>query len=308
MAPVEVAVGVVVRPDGRVLLGQRVAGKPYAGWWEFPGGKLERGESVGDALARELHEELGLERVRSTPWVVRTFTYPHATVRLHFRRVEHWRGDPVSREGQAFAWFDPVRVDCAPLLPATVPVIAWLRWPAVVTVGAEVPDGSALHVLELSDDDEGALDAAFRRARAAARANGGHLLVSSRHPASYAAAADGLLVRAADVERWSVRPAFARVLCETPARASVTGDPPAPAWVPDAWVRPTRSPPEPAPDPAPPPEQAGDAHRWPDPGQATVPVLARPSAVPGGAADLAAWRRAGYHGVMIPGTRAGPDA
>ncbi len=126
-APIDVAVGVVIRRDGAVLLGQRVPGKPYAGWWEFPGGKLEAGESVEHALARELHEELGLEVNCSLPWVVRGHAYPHATVRLHFRRVVDFTGEPSSREGQAFVWRSPWAIDVAPLLPATVPVIGWLR-------------------------------------------------------------------------------------------------------------------------------------------------------------------------------------
>jgi 8-oxo-dGTP diphosphatase len=124
---VEVAVGVVLRDDGAVLIGQRVPGKPYAGWWEFPGGKLEAGESVADALARELNEELGLEAVESAPWVVRGHAYPHATVRLYFRRVRRWRGEPQSREGQALVWRPPGAVDVAPLLPAAIAPIGWLR-------------------------------------------------------------------------------------------------------------------------------------------------------------------------------------
>ena len=126
-APIDVAVGVVIRGDGSVLLGQRVPGKPYAGWWEFPGGKVEPGESVEQALARELHEELGLNVNASLPWVVRDFVYPHATVRLHFRRVVDFHGDPASREGQAFVWRSPRSIEVAPLLPASVPVIGWLR-------------------------------------------------------------------------------------------------------------------------------------------------------------------------------------
>jgi 8-oxo-dGTP diphosphatase len=127
VAPIDVAVGVVIRGDGSVLLGQRVPGKPYAGWWEFPGGKVEPGESVEQALARELHEELGLNVNVSLPWVVRDFVYPHATVRLHFRRVVDFHGDPASREGQAFVWRSPRSIEVAPLLPASVPVIGWLR-------------------------------------------------------------------------------------------------------------------------------------------------------------------------------------
>ena len=96
----QVAVGIVFRDDGTVLLGQRLVGKPYAGWWEFPGGKIEAGESVEQALARELNEELGLVVHRSTPWVVRDHVYPHASVRLHFCRVTEWSGTPESREGE----------------------------------------------------------------------------------------------------------------------------------------------------------------------------------------------------------------
>lgn len=121
----EVAVGVLVRADGRFLLAQRPAGKPYEGYWEFPGGKLEPGESVEAALARELHEELGLDITASTRWHVLEHDYPHAYVRLHFCKVTGWNGDPVGREGQAFSW-ETVPVTVEPLLPATIPVVQWL--------------------------------------------------------------------------------------------------------------------------------------------------------------------------------------
>jgi 8-oxo-dGTP diphosphatase len=121
----EVAVGVLVRPDGRFLLAQRPAGKPYEGYWEFPGGKLEPGETVEAALARELHEELGLDVMRSERWHTLEHDYPHAYVRLYFCKVTDWVGQPVGREGQAFSWqYAPV--DVGPLLPATIPVVAWL--------------------------------------------------------------------------------------------------------------------------------------------------------------------------------------
>lgn len=122
----EVAVGLIFDRDGRVLLGQRPAGKPYAGWWEFPGGKLEAGESVAAALARELHEELGIEVRSSQPWIVREHSYPHARVRLHFRLVFDWTGEPVAREGQAFGWTRPDAIDRKPLLPATEPILSML--------------------------------------------------------------------------------------------------------------------------------------------------------------------------------------
>ncbi len=125
----EVAVGVVFRDDGAVLFGQRLAGKPYAGWWEFPGGKLEAGESVEQALSRELHEELGLTVIESVPWVVREFNYPHAHVRLHFQRVTRYLGEPQSREGQQLRWQPIAALDVQPILPAALPVIEWLRLP-----------------------------------------------------------------------------------------------------------------------------------------------------------------------------------
>jgi 8-oxo-dGTP diphosphatase len=129
----EVAVGVLIREDGAVLYGQRPDGKPYAGWWEFPGGKLEAGESVEQALKRELFEELGIEVTRSVPWVVRTFVYPHAHVRLHFQKVLQWEGAPSSQEMQSLRWLasgeSPEAV--SPMLPAAIPVIGWLNQPRV---------------------------------------------------------------------------------------------------------------------------------------------------------------------------------
>lgn len=102
---VEVAVGVLIREDGRTLLSSRPEGKPYAGYWEFPGGKLEKGETVHQALARELNEELGLAVSYSTPWFVKEHRYPHAHVRLHFRRSHDFAGTPVPKEGQQCGFY-----------------------------------------------------------------------------------------------------------------------------------------------------------------------------------------------------------
>ena len=100
----DVAVGVVIRPDGSLLLGQRPDGKPYAGWWELPGGKLEPGETVLEALARELKEEVDIDVTASTPWVTHIHAYSHATVRLFFCRVTAWTGEPRGLESQALQW------------------------------------------------------------------------------------------------------------------------------------------------------------------------------------------------------------
>ena len=121
---VDVAVGVLIDERGRFLLTSRPAGKVYAGWWEFPGGKLERGESVVAALARELHEELGIDVVDARPWQVTRMDYAHARVRLHFCKVLAWRGELQMREGQAMAW-QTLPVTVAPVLPGTLPVLAW---------------------------------------------------------------------------------------------------------------------------------------------------------------------------------------
>ena len=121
---VDVAVGVLIDERGRFLLTSRPAGKVYAGWWEFPGGKLERGESVVAALARELHEELGIDVADVRPWNTTRMDYAHARVRLHFCKVLAWRGELQMRERQAMAW-QVLPVTVAPVLPGTLPVLDW---------------------------------------------------------------------------------------------------------------------------------------------------------------------------------------
>ena len=121
---VDVAVGVLIDAEGRFLLTSRPEGKVYAGYWEFPGGKLESGETVEQALRRELHEELGITIGRVEPWQVEIVDYEHARVRLHFCKVFDWTGDFEMREGQAMAW-QALPVDVAPVLPGTLPVLRW---------------------------------------------------------------------------------------------------------------------------------------------------------------------------------------
>lgn len=121
----EVAVGILVRADDALLLTSRPAGKPYAGYWEFPGGKLEAGETVEQALRRELIEELGITIGPATVWKVTEHDYPHALVRLHWCIVREWTGDFEMREGQAMSWEQlPLQVE--PVLPGAFPVLAWL--------------------------------------------------------------------------------------------------------------------------------------------------------------------------------------
>ena len=121
---VEVAVGVLVRADGAFLLTSRPAGKAYAGYWEFPGGKLEAGETVEEALRRELEEEIGITIGAAVPWKVELVDYPHALVRLNFCKVFEWTGDLQMREAQTFSW-EQLPVQVQPVLPGTVPVLDW---------------------------------------------------------------------------------------------------------------------------------------------------------------------------------------
>lgn len=122
----EVAVGVLLREsDGALLITSRPAGKPYAGYWEFPGGKLELGETAEQALRRELIEELGVTIGPAEVWKVTEHDYPHALVRLHWCKVTQWSGEFEMREGQQMAW-QQLPLDVRPVLPGAYPVLEWL--------------------------------------------------------------------------------------------------------------------------------------------------------------------------------------
>lgn len=157
---IEVAAAVIERPDGSFLMACRPEGKPYAGWWEFPGGKVEAGESARQALDRELHEELGIEVEEAWPWLNRSFVYPHASVMLRFFRVTRWRGEPHPHENQALEW---TRLDAAgmidrtgtalpalsPILPANGPILKALRLPLEYAISEAAKLGSAVFLQRL---------------------------------------------------------------------------------------------------------------------------------------------------------------
>jgi 8-oxo-dGTP diphosphatase len=130
---VEVAVGVLMNDVGAVLLGQRPVGKPYAGYWEFPGGKIESGESLFAALSRELLEEIDVLINDAEEFMVLEHDYPHAYVRLHICLVKSWQGQPRGLENQALGWLnikDVDQIDIAgfdPVLPATLPILEKLK-------------------------------------------------------------------------------------------------------------------------------------------------------------------------------------
>jgi len=125
----EVAAGILIDESGRYLLGQRPEGKPYAGYWEVPGGKIEKGESVFQALKRELHEELGIDIQSSEELTVLEHDYPHAYVRLHVSVIRNWSGTPKGCEGQALSWeiLGAEKPSVEPLLPAAWPMLERLK-------------------------------------------------------------------------------------------------------------------------------------------------------------------------------------
>ena len=129
---VDVAVGILLDAQGCCLLTTRPPGKVYAGYWEFPGGKLEAGETVEQALRRELHEEIGVTIGPAQPWRESLVEYPHGRVRLHFCKVREWQGDMHMREGQRYSW-ETLPVQCQPVLAGTVPVLTWLMEEAGVS-------------------------------------------------------------------------------------------------------------------------------------------------------------------------------
>jgi 8-oxo-dGTP diphosphatase len=149
---VDVAAAVLQRPDGCFLLAQRPRGKVYEGYWEFPGGKIEQGETPSQALCRELDEELGIQARCVYPWLSRVYRYPHATVKLHFLRVVQWSGDPISREGQAFAWQRPGELGVSPVLPANTAVLKALELPDryAITNASELGEAESLAHLQLA--------------------------------------------------------------------------------------------------------------------------------------------------------------
>ena len=155
---VEVAVAVITRPDGRLLLVRRPEGKPYAGYWEFPGGKVKPGESLMQALRRELLEELGTYVEHAYPWITRTFTYPHATVRLCFFRVVEWHGEPYPHENQQLSWQFIDKVGVGPMLPANAPVLQALDLPPVYAITNAAELGTKVSLTQM----EGALHNGLR--------------------------------------------------------------------------------------------------------------------------------------------------
>jgi 8-oxo-dGTP diphosphatase len=219
---VQVAAAVICKPDGRFLLAQRPVGKVYAGYWEFPGGKIENGDSPRAALARELHEELGIEVEQAYPWITRDYDYAHAAVRLRFFRVTGWRGDPHGKEAQAFSWQTVTNLSVSPLLPANGPVLRALKLPAVygITHAAAAPApflkrleaaleaGLRLFQIREKEASDRELREFARLAVAAARRHGARVLVNGNARLAEELGADGVHLTSAQLREQHTRPSF----------------------------------------------------------------------------------------------------
>lgn len=149
---IEVVAAVIFNERGEFLLAQRPAGKAYAGYWEFPGGKVEAGEDAATALTRELHEELGVNVTLAYRWLTRDFDYPHADVRLRFFRVYGWTGVLHGREQQQFKWQSIRNITVGPLLPANGPILRGLELPGVygITCAGQIGRDAFMSRLEHS--------------------------------------------------------------------------------------------------------------------------------------------------------------
>ncbi len=223
---VDVAAGVLIGGDGQVLLAQRPVAKVYAGYWEFPGGKVEQGETPRVALDRELHEELGIRVTCAYPWLTQIFEYPHATVRIFFYRVTAWEGVMVPREHQALEWQRPERMTLAPMLPANTPLLRALEIATEYAISnvAEVGERDFLKSLErrlsrglklvqLLEElpDRAGLRALGQRVLALCRLHGARLLVNADMQVAQEIGADGLHLSGAQLAQLEERPHFAWV-------------------------------------------------------------------------------------------------
>jgi 8-oxo-dGTP diphosphatase len=218
---IDVAAGVILRGDGRVLLAERPAGKPLAGCWEFPGGKFEAGESPVAALTRELHEELGIELDEAHPWITRIHAYPERTVRLHMYRVPAWHGEPHGREGQRLSWEDPCRVSVSPLLSANNGILQSLNLPSLYAITHASKYGTAGFLGRLHTALDGGLRLIQVRERgmtpaelegfardvvALAHDNGARVLINGSADMARECGADGVHLQAEQLRQGQSRP------------------------------------------------------------------------------------------------------
>ncbi|MBU0620249.1 MAG: Nudix family hydrolase [Gammaproteobacteria bacterium] len=219
---VEVSAAVLQRPDGTFLLAQRPPDKIWSGYWEFPGGKVEVGETAFHALVRELHEELGITVQTAYPWLTRVFTYPHATVRLNFFRVTEWSGELHPHEGQQFEWQQPGQANVDPILPANSPILRALELPTLYAISnaaelgvepfltrlqAKLDAGLKLIQLREKELPREELYSLAQRVVAMAHIHGAKVLLNADVVLAQAVGADGVQLTSAQLAELKKRPA-----------------------------------------------------------------------------------------------------
>lgn len=233
---VDVAAGVLLQPDGRYLLGQRGPDTVYAGYWEFPGGKVEPGESPAQALCRELEEELGIRVTHLRPWLRREHLYEHAHVRLHFFEVSAWEGVLADRVHSALDWVRPEAATRAPMLPANGPILKALRLPRRMGITHAVDIGTEAQFTRLEaalerglrliqvrepgmprDELASFAGAVIRRARE----YGALVVINQDSGLARKLGADGVHLPAAELGRTTARPAFEWVGASCHCRAEL---------------------------------------------------------------------------------------
>ena len=216
--PLHVAVGVLRRSDGRVFAAERLPGRHLAGQWEFPGGKLEPGESARAALERELREEVGVEALATRPLIRFPYRYPDRRVRLEVFEVSRWRGRPHGREGQATDWLAPEELRRRDLVAGAVPIVAAIELPSRYLITPEpgagfeaklrdrLESGIRLVQLRAGSMPPDALARLARRAARLAERNGARLFLNGDPEAARAAGAHGAHLPSRTLARLAERP------------------------------------------------------------------------------------------------------
>jgi 8-oxo-dGTP diphosphatase len=234
---VQVAAAVIESADGRFLLGQRAADTVYAGYWEFPGGKVEAGETAHAALVRELREELGIEVIRADPWLHREHLYEHAHVHLNIFRVREWRGEITDHVHSSLSWETAGETKVTPMLPANAPVLAALALPdfygitQATTLGVaeqlrrlKVALGNGLRLVQIREPGlEPAHRQAFaQEAVAMCHAFGARALINNDIELAQQSGADGVNLNARQLASLTTRPTLPLVAASCHSAAELS--------------------------------------------------------------------------------------